>query len=67
MPIIFMGNVLQQLVDLARSFVEPEEPHVPVQTLDAAANVRAIARATEDLHGAIGNPARHFRREQLAD
>src|SRR5258708_2683375 len=56
------GN--DQLLDLARAFVEPEQPDVAVEALDA--EIGDVARAAMDLHRAVGDPAHHLAGEILA-
>src|SRR5258707_4673465 len=56
------GN--DQLLDLARAFVEPEQPDVAVEALDA--EIGDVARAAMDLYRAVGDPAHHLAGEILA-
>src|SRR5580658_8512712 len=41
-----------ELLDLARALIEAEEANVTIEALDA--EIRDVARAAMDLHGAIG-------------
>src|SRR5215471_114019 len=52
-----------QLLDLTSAFVDPEQSHVAIEALDGI--VADVAGATMDLHRTIGDPAAHFRREEL--
>src|SRR5688572_13064386 len=54
------------LVDLTRSLIKAEQPHVSVEALDRIGDVAAVAGAAEDLHHPVGDPAAHLRGEVLA-
>ena len=56
------GN--HQLLDLARTFVQSEKPHVAIEALDGV--LLHVTRTAVDLHAAVGNAADHFRRKKLA-
>src|SRR5687768_186404 len=53
-----------ELLDLARAFVEAEKPHVAVEPLDDG--LLHVARAAVDLHAAVGDAPDHFGRIKLA-
>src|SRR5580658_598562 len=49
------------LLDLARTFVDPEEPGIAVEALDGDAT--HVARAAVNLHGSVGYPVHHLAAE----
>src|SRR5690606_7138652 len=56
------GNVAQ--VNLAGSFIKPEQAHIAIKTLCNVAG--DVAPAAKHLNGPVGDPAAHFRSKQLA-
>src|SRR5258708_5906518 len=52
------------LLDLAGTFVDPEQPDIPVEALDGI--IGDIAGAAMDLHRALGHAADHLAGEELA-
>src|SRR5208282_4448995 len=47
-----------ELLNLARAFIDAEDAHVAIEAFDAV--IGDVARAAENLHGAVRDPPDHF-------